>query len=415
MKTAAARRLSILSAIFISLLILTAHAAWAGQTPQVLYSFTGYADGGSPVNPVLVDNNGNLYGVTPTNGAGDAGVVFEVSSASGDWTETVIHTFGIERGDGATPWGQLIADSAGNIYGTTAIGGDVSCPHAQCGTVFELSPNANGSWTETALHDFHGYDGQLPIGGVIFDRGGNLWGTTSGGGTVSGKLSGFGTVFVLLRAQGWKLKTIYSFEGEADGGIPQASLSLDSEGNIWGTTSVAGTYGYGTVFKVTPSAGGWALNTIHDFTGGSDGGSPTYGQLIFDESGNVYGTTIQGGDPACSCGVVFSLEPSNGIWREKTLHGFSGKADGRYPYGGLTFDKSGTLYGTTAGRNTDYGNIFRLVNSNGQWQFELAYTFDSVHGAYPYAAVTFGPDGTLYGTTNGGGVLGAGTVYTLAP
>lgn len=417
MKTAAAGRLSLSAAILLSSLTLTAHAVSAAPAIKVLYNFTGYADGGFPVNPVLVDSSGNLYGVTPTDGSGDGGVAFELSlGSSGTWTETVIHTFGIEQGDGATPEGQLISDSAGNIYGTTAIGGDVSCPNNQCGTVFELSPNSDGTWTETILHDFDGFDGQLPIGGVIFDRAGNLWGTTSEGGTTSsGKLSDYGTVFELVRVQNWKLATVYAFPRRADGEVPQASLSVDPEGNIWGTTSTAGAYGYGTVFEVTQSDSGWALNTVYDFTGGSDGGSPIYGQLIFDRSGNVYGTNIKGGDPTCACGVVFSLEQSDGTWQEKTLYSFSGKGDGRYPYGGLTFDKSGVLYGTTAGRNVDYGNIFRLVNSDGQWQFDVLYSFDFVHGAYSDAAVTVGRDGTLYGTTNGGGVLGVGAVYSLVP
>jgi len=398
----------------VAFLVLCA-AAWADPTVQVLYSFTTYSDGGFPNASVLLGPDGQLFGVTSTDGEGDGGVVFDVyPTSSGSWTETSIHTFGLKSGDGISPDGPLVADGAGNLYGATAGGGYGPCPHAQCGIVYELSPNSDGTWKETGLHAFHGFDGQMPIGGLVFDRAVDLWGTTGAGGLINGKASDFGTVFMLDREQGWQLTTIYTFTGESDGGIPQASLAIDADGNVWGTTTVGGVNNHGTVFELTPASGAWTFTTVHEFTGGEDGGTPVYGQLVFDRSGNAYGTTYDGGDSNCHCGVVFAIQKSGGTWHETGIHSFTG-SDGRYPYGGLTFDRSGNLYGTTSGKNGDYGTIFRLQNSAGIWQLDTIYSFDFVHGAYPYAGLVFGNDGTIYGTTNGGGVLGAGTVYEVVP
>ncbi len=386
---------------------------------QVIYTFTGYADGGSPMSPVVLDSKGNIYGVTELGGSWDAGTVFEVSPAKDGWNETVLHNCGTKTGgDGISPMGQLIGDAVGNLYGTTASGGNTFCTTNQCGTVLKLSHSSGetgAAWAETLLHSFHGYDGEMPVGGVIFDRDGNLWGTTSF------EALGWGTVFVLVRSQNWKLHTIHAFTGGPDGGWPQASLSIDANGNIWGTTTWGGSYGYGTVFQVTKPTDQPRLLTIHEFTGGSDGGSPMYGQLIFDRAGNIYGTTFYGGAGSCTgdwmgCGVVFELQQSGGSWNEKVLYSFGGSGDGRYPAGGLAFDGLGRLYGTTSdsGELSEYGNVFRLTQANGEWRFEVVYKFDFIHGATPYAGLTFDGRGNLYGTTSSGGRVGAGTVFEIS-
>lgn len=185
---------------------------------------------------------------------------------------------------------------------------------------------------------------------------------------------------------------------------------------MWGTTSSAGNYGAGTVFELQRSGAVWEFSTVYEFTGGADGGQPVYGTLIFDQSGNVYGTTLSGGNSACKCGVVFDLVLVNGSWQENPIYAFTGKADGEYPRAGLAFDRTGRLYGTTSGNGSaKYGNIFRLANSDGQWNFNVVYTFDFVHGAYPLGGIAIGQGDTLYGSTNSGGGIGEGIAYEIAP
>ena len=248
-----------------------------------------------PRNGLIADSAGNLYGTTSGGGASYKGVVFKLAP---DGTETVLHSFPGFPSDGNSPYAGLIADSAGNLYGTTLSRDSVS--HA--GVVFKLAPNGTAGWTETVLHSFTGFptDGALPYAGLIADSAGNLYGATTGGGA-----SGQGVVFKL--APDGTETVLHAFTGGSDGAYPGVGpLIADSAGNLYGTTQVGGASGQGVVFKLAPNGtGGWTESVLYSFTGGSDGGQPFYGSLIADGAGNLYGTTVGGG--ASGAGVVFKL------------------------------------------------------------------------------------------------------------
>ena len=267
--------------------------------------------------------------------------------------------------DGEEPNG-LIFDGSGNLYGTTGGGGQSGCGangYASCGTVFELSPNRNGGWTETIIYSFSVSVGFFPNGGLIFDQSGNLFGTTYGGlnDDCYFYMIGCGTAFELSPngSGSWTETLLYSFgNGSSDGASPLDGLIFDHSGNLYGTATTGGTgcneEGCGTVFELSPNeSAGWTEATLYSFQGGSDGQSPGSG-LIFDKAGNLYGTTQAGGDTACNsgggCGTAFELSPNgSGGWTELLLHTFQGGSDGRYPYSGVIFDQNGHLYGTTSG------------------------------------------------------------------
>jgi uncharacterized repeat protein (TIGR03803 family) len=269
-------------------------------TATVLYSFTGGADGLYPnaVDPVF-DHAGNLYGTTESGGSNDDGVVFKLTPTSGGWSESVIHNFNGE--DGIFPASGVIFDSSGNLYGTTERGGTYGK-----GTVFRLAHSGSG-WVASTLYSFQGRADQgYPVGGLLFDRSGNLYGTTTGGGGGSGP---GGTVFELSPSgENWIFHLLYAWGGIVGGG-PQGNLGMDAEGNLYGATFGDGVYGEGSVFKLAPSNGGWSFTDLHDFTGLKDGSNP-FGGVILDANGNVYGTTVYGGGlQGCDCGVVWEITP----------------------------------------------------------------------------------------------------------
>jgi uncharacterized repeat protein (TIGR03803 family) len=213
------------------------------------------------------------------------------------------------------------------------------------------------------LHKFSGADGSSPVGGLIFDAAGNLYGTTANGGTFTGET---GVVFKLQPNQDgtWTESVLYNFTGASDGGFSFAGLTFDAAGNLYGTTLGGGTHGYGVVFKLTPSASGtWTESVLHSFTGGSDGGLP-WGGVIFDTAGNLYGTANDRGNPACTfgCGVVFKLIPTPKGWTETVLHSFAGV--GKYPEASVIFDPAGNIYGTTSNDPTTtspFGVVFEIT------------------------------------------------------
>ena len=264
-----------------------------------LYAFTGGDDGGQPGNgDVVFDHAGNLYGTTLRRGVNDNGTVYELMPSNGNWTESVVYSF-IGANDGSMPNGGVIFDSAGNLYGTTYSGGTYDN-----GTVYQLTPSGSG-WAKNILYSFHGgSDGANPVGGLIIDQSGKLYGTTGYGG------SGFGGVVFRLTpsSDGWIYTTLYSFTRSGLGTPPgpQGSLFMDAAGNLYGTTYSDGTYGYGSVFKLTPSGGGWTYTSLHDFAGSSDGCSP-WGSVLLDTRGNLYGTSSSCG--ADGYGVVFEIMP----------------------------------------------------------------------------------------------------------
>jgi uncharacterized repeat protein (TIGR03803 family) len=296
------------------------------------YSFTGGADGGLPGSPVglVRDSAGNLYGTTIYGGAGGCeqygnptcGVVFKVNPSG---TETVLHAFAGSV-DGGNPIGHLVRDAAGNLYGTTIFGGGF---HSGVGVVFKLDPTGK----ETVLYKFTGgNDGGNPHGGVTGDAVGNLYGTT-----LSGGASGNGVVFKVDPTS--KETVLYSFTGGTDGRFCEATLTRDTAENLYGTTLYGGASGNGVVFKVDLTG---KETVLHSFSGGTDGANPSPGRLIRDAAGNLYGTTEYGG--ASDNGVVYKLDPTG---KETVLYSFTGGADGGLPADGLIRDKAGNLYGTT--------------------------------------------------------------------
>jgi uncharacterized repeat protein (TIGR03803 family) len=319
-------------------------AAWM---EKVLHNFNNNGtDGYYPRASLISDAAGNLYGTTIYGSTYGWGTVFELTpTTGGGWTEQVLHSFG-NGTDGGEPRASLIFDAAGNLYGTTYGGGIYCHSIGGCGTVFELTLTAGGNWTEAVLYNFGSFtdDGYEPSASLIFDAAGNLYGTTQFGG-----IHGWGTVFELTPTGGggWSEQVLLNFG--TGGAFPQAGLIFDAAGNLYGTTSEGGT-NIGTVFELTPNVGGgWTETVLHNFGSGTDGSYP-YAGLIFDAAGNLYGTTQYGGTyNSCSggCGTVFELTPTaGGKWTEQVLLNFNGTG-GANPYAGLIFDAAGHLYGTT--------------------------------------------------------------------
>ena len=346
------------------------------------------------------------------------GIAQGISSEASAQTLTTLHSF--TGSDGTLPYSGLISDASGALYGTTAYGGLYSE-----GTVFKLTPPAKpgGAWTETVLHNFTaGNDGAIPYAGLIADASGAVYGAAYYGGTY-----GAGTVFKLTptRNGNWTFSVIYAFAaGTNDGSNPNAALISDAAGALYGTTvSGGGPYNNGTVFKLSPPStpgGAWTETILYSFGGGNDGVNP-YGGLIFDESGALYGTTYFGGG-SYYAGTVFKLTPpstSGGAWTETILHTFSG-GDGAYPYPTLISDSSGALYGNTANGGVDqnYGTVFQLTppaTQGGAWTHTVLYRFNGSDGANPYAALISDATGALYGTTSAGGLNDGGTVFKVTP
>ncbi|MGO9123711.1 MAG: choice-of-anchor tandem repeat GloVer-containing protein [Terriglobales bacterium] len=428
--TIALRNLSICIAM------LLASGVWAAaQLEEVVYSFgTKAGDGVGPYGGLIADAAGNLYGTTVNGGAGGFGTVYELSPPVGKlpWSEAVLYSF-TGNEDGEYPWGTLVFDAAGNLYGTASQGGNASCTLGGCGTIFELSPPAlpGGSWTETTLHAFGGgSDGIYPNGGVVFDTAGNLYGSTRAGGAPCG----CGTVLELSppTAPGgaWTEAVLYSFTGGfEDGAFPDAPVILDGAGNVYSTTfeggSIACSFSYcGTVFELTPSNGGpWTETVIHNFgTGSEDGMSPQFAGLLLTKSGALVGTTPfsepNGG------GTVFGMLPPSspgGQWSYAVLYAFGTQVprDGLEPLAGVTY-ADGALYGTTdGGGEGPSGTVFQLSPAGvGKWKETGLYSFNGApkDGFGPAAALLL-HNGALFGTTEQGGSgpceYGCGTVFNI--
>ncbi len=345
-------------------------------TESPVYRPISETKGVYPVD-LLFGPDGNLYGIDALGGATgscinnqNCQIAFELSPTSTNyWKETVVQIFSNGVG-GGNPSG-LVADAAGNLYGT-ADGG--TC----CGLVFRLSPNGSGGWQETVLYDFSGTPDGNPLSPLIFDAAGNLYGTISVGGSNNAycqKLSGCGVVFELSpTASGpWTETILYTFNGSTDGSSPQSGLTFDSAGNLYGTAVQGGnltgcnSLGCGVIFKLSPSGSTWTETVLHAFTGRGDGGSPVTA-VTLDAAGNVYGGTVFGGNLSdCGgggCGVVFKLAPSSTKgWTETVLHFFSGGYDGKATEGvPLTFEPDGNLYGTAAqGGTANQGVVFSIA------------------------------------------------------
>lgn len=399
---------------------IAVHSAWAASGLQVLQAFgTGNLREGSDLYAGLIlDANGNLYGAAESGGVYGAGVVYELSPGAGGWTETILYNFRGGAEDGASPHATLMADSAGNLYGTTVSGGlNPGTCRAGCGTVYMLTPAA-GEWQETVLYRFSGgADGAVPYPGVTMDSAGNLYGGTNGGGAFRA-----GVLYKLTPgSDGWQQTVLHTFQGRPDGSAPYATPVLDRAGNLYGTTESGGAHNLGMVYMLAPQPdGSWTLHVLHTFAGGADGASPLAG-VILGPRGDLYGTTTLGG--TANCGTAFKLVPNAaGGWSEHILHTFLGvnSQDGENP-NGLTFDAHGNLFGSSTGGGVyNPGTIFRLTPSpGGGWRETVLYSFTAgKDGAYPSSGVVLDPAGHIYGTTLWGGPSGdttGGVAFQFTP
>jgi uncharacterized repeat protein (TIGR03803 family) len=404
----------------LGLIVMGMSVAASCQTETVLHSFGNTpSDGFGPAGGVLVDTSGNLFGTTADGSTTlcdlaevfGCGIVYELVKSSNGYTETALYSFGSNSStsDGASPYAGLIMDAAGNLYGTTTYGGSPNCLIGLgvdgCGTVFELAKSSTG-YTETVLYTFTGPDGAYPYAGLTTDSSSNLYGTTYNGGACA-----LGTVFELLKSsEGYTEKVLYSFGCTSnDGWYPYAGLIIDSAGNLYGTTESAGASGDGTVFELVNSAGDFTEKVLYNFSG-ADGNMPV-GGVIFDLAGNLYGTTEEGGD--YGNGSVFELANSQGSYTEQVLYSFKGPSDddGQAPLTSLLMDASGNLYGTTRLGGTNCvsqgcGIVFELVNSSGTYTEKILHRFGAAgDGEDPASPLVIDSAGNLYGTTDAGGAI----------
>jgi uncharacterized repeat protein (TIGR03803 family) len=383
------KRLNVMALVGLIALVGLAQA----RTFRTLYSFTGRHDGGKPEAAMIQDQAGNLYGTTPVGGGFSDGVVFELNTSG---TETVL--LGFDQNDGTSPIAPLIRDSEGNLYGTAQAGGSGDCDGG-CGTVFKLDTAGN----ETTLHEFAGgtSDGCFPLQGVTMDKDGGLYGTT---GFCGNSTYGDGTVFKIDTAGNETI--LYNFTG-ADGDRPTGGhLLVDSAGNLYGVTSGGG-YAYGVLYKLSKQG---TLTVLHSFIGSTSDGCGPYGTVAMDNGGNFYGTTY--GCGSSDDGVAWKVSKKG---HETILHSFAGgTSDGCYPEAGVVLDSKGNLYGDTVYCGASgQGTVWEL---SPQGALTLLHSFGFTDGSYPYGEVLRTANGTLYGTTSYGGSYGYyGTVWKYKP
>jgi uncharacterized repeat protein (TIGR03803 family) len=390
---------SALTLALLSALLLIAARPVQAQTETVLYNFTYGTDTCCyPRAKLTFDSAGNFYGATYYGGIYNAGTVFELSpNGDGSWSQTVLYSF-TGGADGGNPWNPYVTfDSEGNLYGTTANGGT-----GGYGVAFKLSRNGE-SWRETVLYGFANNGGGVnPFNGLIIGLGGHFYGEAF----ASPGFPAAGVVFELRRSGGrWIEQVIYT----SSTGL-YAALSKDAAGNIFST-------GSSTVFELSPNGnGGWNPTVIHTFTGAPKDGSIPLGRLVQDKAGKLFGTTVEGG--AANLGTVYGLIRGNdGKWTEKILHSFEGAQDGNNPFEGIVFGRSGNLYGTTTGGgNSGDGTVFELARGgNGSINETILWSFDGTDGSAPGSSLILDSAGNLYGTTEGGGSSGYGVVFEVTP
>jgi uncharacterized repeat protein (TIGR03803 family) len=369
------------------------------QTYSVIYNFTGKgSDGSSPYSGPVLDSSGNLYGTTYAGGTYGSGNVYRLSPSGSSWTYSSLYNFKAGT-DGVGPaFGSLAIGADRALFGTTEGGGYFGTDFAIC----------ECPGREVQLHSFGmGTDGAQPIGGVVLDSAGNLYGTTSEGGAY-----GNGTVFEQKRSgRTWTEMTLYSFTGGDDGANPPAGVSLDAHGNLYGTSSFGGANGVGVVYEISPSDSGWTQTILYTFQGTTDGQNPV-GGVVLDNDGNLYGGTFDGG--VNGGGTVYELSPSASGWTFTVLYSFTGGYGG--PYNKLTLAK-GSIYGSTNSDGANgFGSIFKLTPSNGSWKFTDLHDFaGGSDGALLFGSVAVDSAGNVFGTTNEGGSQNQGLVFEITP
>jgi hypothetical protein len=331
--------------------------AGGGWSQTVLYAFNGTPTDGRNPSSLTFGPKGDLYGFVG-GGANSNGAIFELAKGTnGAWTESLIYSFPTQDGD--NQGSPIVFDGKGNIFGTIRFGGE-----QENGAVYELTPQSNGSYTGNLIYQFTDTsgDGEYPFGGVVLDAKGNVYGTTDFG----GEFNNYGTVWELMPngSGGWTESVIYDFTGKNDGAFPAAPLTIDASGNLYGTTTFAGANSIGTAFELSPNGAAWNFSLLYSF-GNNPGDGYQASKLIFDAKGNLYGATQGGGDGcnAPGCGVVFQLMPQSGVWKETILHQFESADDGSQSLGGVLIDNAGDrLFGMTqyGGGRYGYGTVFLI-------------------------------------------------------
>jgi uncharacterized repeat protein (TIGR03803 family) len=398
--------------MFSALAVTPATAAWGAPKYKVLHAFIGGNDGGGLWGSLLLDKQGNVYGTTISGGPkGKGGTAFKLSrQANGRWTQTVLYSFcslsNCTDGGGSTAG--MIFDAGGNLYGTTVGGGK-----HDSGVAFELTPRGHG-WTETVLYNFCSLtgckDGGSPWAGLVRDGVGNMYGT------------GYAAFELSPESDGWKEVALHDFSCRNGDGCGPYAVILDASGNLFGETNMGGTSklcggGCGTVYELQRTSGGWKEHILHDFgTGNDDMGFPG-GPLLRDKTGNLYGTA---GGGTHAHGAVYRLTRlPDGHWKAAIQHSFTGGANGDGPSGGVAMDKSGNLYGTTVAGgdpNCDCGVVYKLTSqATGKWKYTVLHRFTGNDGAQPIAQLVLDSKGNLYGTTITGGAGGYGVGFELTP
>jgi uncharacterized repeat protein (TIGR03803 family) len=388
----------------------------SASTTKVIYGFAGGNDGEYTDTDLVFDAGDNIYGTSVLGGAFGTGTVFELSHSASGWTHTVLYSF-TGGADGGQPYKGVTLDAQGNLYGTAVVGGTGgSCVESGCGVVYKLTHSGN-TWVQSVIYNFTGgNDGYGPGSGLTFDKHGNLYGMTPTGG-----VGGQGVIYELKPGQNgsWSLSVIHSFTGGKDGGTGSAGrLLLDGHGNLFGVATTGGANGKGTAFELTPtSTGNWRFKTLYAFKGQPDAGFP-YGGLSLDTSGNLYGTTYY--DGANNLGAVYELSPKpTGGWKEKVLYSFAGGRDGSSSISNLVIDATGDLFGTTSegGAGCSCGTIFKLTpGGGGTWTESVVYRFRGTPDAgFAYNGMAVGSAGHFYGATVHGGASNDGTIYRFKP
>jgi uncharacterized repeat protein (TIGR03803 family) len=380
--------------VVLAMALMLPTGAVAASKYKVLRSFTG-KNGLYPFGDLIFDGAGNLYGTTEEGGVHKFGTAFKlIPHANGKWTERVLHSF-----VDLPAAGGLILDASGNLYGQVEDG------------VFKLAPNEDGTWTESLIASMRlNYANDL-----ISDAAGDIYGEEQLGGNF-----GYGKIFELTpNSDGtWTENDLYSFDG-SDGKTPTGGLIFDAAGNLYGAAVTGGgPPNWGLIFKLTPNLdGSWTESVLYTFTGGKDGAVPS--RLILDLAGNLYGTTFSGGNFNCGrsgCGVVFKLDTSG---KESVLHAFAGHPAAEPYVCGLIFDGAGNLYGTAEGGGAQNGGaVFKLTpSSDGSWAFSVLHTFQGNPALHPRGGLVIDKAGNLYGTSHdcGSGTGCYGVVFEITP